>query len=102
MSRGWLNLHGHSHGRLAPLPLQMDVGLDAQVWGTPCGACRRHHRNTDGCIPAAAVCLLLRSPDLCQGSTQRRLKLVEIEWLAQDGPGGATVSRVTRDEDYLE
>jgi calcineurin-like phosphoesterase family protein len=29
MSRGWLNLHGHSHGRLAPLPRQMDVGVDA-------------------------------------------------------------------------
>jgi calcineurin-like phosphoesterase family protein len=30
MSRGWLNLHGHSHGRLAPLPQQTDVGVD--VW----------------------------------------------------------------------
>ena len=29
MSRGWLNLHGHSHGRLASLPRQMDVGVDA-------------------------------------------------------------------------
>jgi calcineurin-like phosphoesterase family protein len=29
MSRGWLNLHGHSHGRLAPLPRQVDVGVDA-------------------------------------------------------------------------
>jgi calcineurin-like phosphoesterase family protein len=29
MSRGWLNLHGHSHGRLAPLPRQTDVGVDA-------------------------------------------------------------------------
>ncbi len=26
--RGWLNLHGHSHGRLAPLPRQTDVGVD--------------------------------------------------------------------------
>jgi calcineurin-like phosphoesterase family protein len=29
MSRGWRNLHGHSHGRLAPLPRQTDVGVDA-------------------------------------------------------------------------
>ena len=29
MSRGWLNLHGHSHGRLAPLLRQTDVGVDA-------------------------------------------------------------------------
>ena len=30
MHRGWLNLHGHSHGRLKPLPRQHDVGVDAQ------------------------------------------------------------------------
>jgi calcineurin-like phosphoesterase family protein len=29
MGRGWLNLHGHSHGRLKPLPRQCDVGVDA-------------------------------------------------------------------------
>ena len=29
--RGALNLHGHSHGRLKPLPRQFDVGVD--VWG---------------------------------------------------------------------
>jgi calcineurin-like phosphoesterase family protein len=28
MNRGALNLHGHSHGRLAPLPRQVDVGVD--------------------------------------------------------------------------
>ena len=28
MARGALNLHGHSHGRLAPLPRQLDVGVD--------------------------------------------------------------------------
>jgi calcineurin-like phosphoesterase family protein len=28
MSQGWLNLHGHSHGRLAPLPRQTDIGVD--------------------------------------------------------------------------
>lgn len=27
-SRGWINLHGHSHGRLKPLPRQYDVGVD--------------------------------------------------------------------------
>ena len=30
MGRGALNLHDHSHGRLAPLPRQVDVGVD--VW----------------------------------------------------------------------
>jgi calcineurin-like phosphoesterase family protein len=29
MGRGALNLHGHSHGRLTPLPRQVDVGVDA-------------------------------------------------------------------------
>jgi calcineurin-like phosphoesterase family protein len=29
MTRGALDLHGHSHGRLAPLPRQDDVGVDA-------------------------------------------------------------------------
>lgn len=30
MGRGALNLHGHSHGRLAPQPRQFDVGVDVQ------------------------------------------------------------------------
>jgi calcineurin-like phosphoesterase family protein len=30
MAKGALNLHGHSHGRLKPLPHQVDVGVD--VW----------------------------------------------------------------------
>jgi calcineurin-like phosphoesterase family protein len=30
MGKGALNLHGHSHGRLKPLPRQFDVGVD--VW----------------------------------------------------------------------
>jgi calcineurin-like phosphoesterase family protein len=30
MSRGAVNLHGHSHGRLKPLARQIDVGVD--VW----------------------------------------------------------------------
>jgi len=29
MRKGALNLHGHSHGRLKPLPRQVDVGVDA-------------------------------------------------------------------------
>jgi calcineurin-like phosphoesterase family protein len=28
MHRGSVNLHGHSHGRLKPLPRQVDVGVD--------------------------------------------------------------------------
>lgn len=30
MAKGALNLHGHSHGRLKPVPRQIDVGVD--VW----------------------------------------------------------------------
>ena len=30
--RGALQLHGHSHGRLAPLPRQADVGVDARAF----------------------------------------------------------------------
>jgi len=30
MGKGWVNLHGHSHGRMKPLPRQFDVGVD--VW----------------------------------------------------------------------
>jgi calcineurin-like phosphoesterase family protein len=30
--RGAINLHGHSHGRLKPLPRQHDVGVDARGW----------------------------------------------------------------------
>jgi calcineurin-like phosphoesterase family protein len=29
MAKGVLNLHGHSHGRMKPLPRQTDVGVDA-------------------------------------------------------------------------
>ena len=28
MAKGALNLHGHSHGRMSPLPRQIDVGVD--------------------------------------------------------------------------
>jgi len=31
MNKGWVNLHGHCHGRLKPQPRQFDVGVD--VWG---------------------------------------------------------------------
>jgi calcineurin-like phosphoesterase family protein len=31
MAKGWVNLHGHCHGRLQPQPRQYDVGVD--VWG---------------------------------------------------------------------
>jgi calcineurin-like phosphoesterase family protein len=29
-AKGALNLHGHSHGRMKPLPRQFDVGVDAR------------------------------------------------------------------------
>jgi len=31
MGKGWVDLHGHCHGRLKPQPRQFDVGVD--VWG---------------------------------------------------------------------
>ena len=30
--KGALNLHGHSHGRLKPMPRQHDVGVDLWLW----------------------------------------------------------------------
>lgn len=30
--RGAVNLHGHSHGRMKPLPRQFDVGVDARAF----------------------------------------------------------------------
>lgn len=30
IGKGTLNLHGHSHGRLKPMPRQFDVGVDAR------------------------------------------------------------------------
>jgi calcineurin-like phosphoesterase family protein len=30
MGKGWRNLHGHSHGRLKPLPRQADAGVDCR------------------------------------------------------------------------
>jgi calcineurin-like phosphoesterase family protein len=30
MGKGWLNLHGHSHGLLKPQPRQFDVGVDVR------------------------------------------------------------------------
>ena len=32
MGRGAINLHGHSHGKLTPIPRQYDVGVDAQAF----------------------------------------------------------------------
>jgi calcineurin-like phosphoesterase family protein len=29
MGKGWIDLHGHSHGRLKPITRQIDVGVDA-------------------------------------------------------------------------
>ncbi len=31
MGKGWIDLHGHSHGKLKPVSRQVDVGVDA--WG---------------------------------------------------------------------
>jgi calcineurin-like phosphoesterase family protein len=30
MGKKSINLHGHSHGRLKPIPRQFDVGVDAR------------------------------------------------------------------------
>ena len=42
IGRGALNLHGHSHGRLAPLARQVDVGVD--LWRLPPDHARRDPR----------------------------------------------------------
>jgi calcineurin-like phosphoesterase family protein len=46
MAKGVLNLHGHSHGRLKPLPRQFDVGVDVWDFRPVCLAQlqRRSHR----------------------------------------------------------
>jgi calcineurin-like phosphoesterase family protein len=49
MDKGWLDLHGHSHGRLKPLPRQFDVGVD--VWGfrpVTLSEIRRRRRHGEG------------------------------------------------------
>ena len=35
MGRGWIDLHGHSHGKLKPQTRQYDVGVDSL--GLPAG-----------------------------------------------------------------
>jgi calcineurin-like phosphoesterase family protein len=55
MHKGWINLHGHSHGRLKSLPRQFDVGVDAWDYrpvslGGILDRARRHSRARD---PAA-------------------------------------------------
>jgi calcineurin-like phosphoesterase family protein len=36
MGKGAINLHGHSHGRLKPLPCQFDVGVDVRDFRPVC------------------------------------------------------------------
>lgn len=43
MDKGTINLHGHSHGRLKPLPRQFDVGVDAWDF-RPVGLAEMLHR----------------------------------------------------------
>jgi calcineurin-like phosphoesterase family protein len=54
MSRGALNLHGHSHGRLTPMPRQADVGVDCWHF-RPVGLAeiRDHLRRRGRARPAA-------------------------------------------------
>jgi len=49
MTRGAINLHGHSHGRLKPMPRQVDVGVDAWAFrpialADVLASCRRRPR----------------------------------------------------------
>ena len=55
MGRGALNLHGHSHGRLAPLPRQVDVGVDAFDFCPVTFATIRSHLAQRGRTPRAAT-----------------------------------------------
>ena len=53
VGRGALDLHGHSHGRLAPLPRQRDVGVD--VWQfAPVRLDRLRRRRARAADPAGA------------------------------------------------
>jgi calcineurin-like phosphoesterase family protein len=59
MARGAINLHGHSHGRLQPVPRQLDVGVD--VWDfrpisleTVLAACAPRSRGAPGRVRSAA------------------------------------------------
>ncbi len=57
IGRGALNLHGHSHGQLRPVPKQYDVGVDAQgfvpVTLDEILVSRRRNRNSTGPEPSA-------------------------------------------------
>jgi calcineurin-like phosphoesterase family protein len=53
MDRGALNLHGHSHGRLAALPRQVDVGVDVFDFRPVTLAEIRQHLRRRGRRPAA-------------------------------------------------
>ena len=54
MGQGALNLHGHSHGRLAPLPRQADVGVDCWDFRpVTLGQIRDHLRRRGRARPAA-------------------------------------------------
>ncbi len=53
MGRGWLNLHGHSHGRLAPMTRQHDVGVDCRGFRPVTLAGLRARRQTSAAGPGA-------------------------------------------------
>ena len=53
MGRGWLNLHGHSHGRLGPMPRQHDVGVDCHGF-RPVRVGELRGRSTRKAAPASA------------------------------------------------
>ena len=52
MGRGWLNLHGHSHGRLAAMPRQHDVGVDCRSF-KPVRVGELRGRGTRNAAPAS-------------------------------------------------
>ena len=53
MGRGWLNLHGHSHGRLGLMPRQHDVGVDCHGF-RPVRVGELRGRSTRKAAPASA------------------------------------------------
>jgi calcineurin-like phosphoesterase family protein len=46
--KGAIDLHGHSHGRLKPMPRQVDVGVDVWRWGPVALAALREGRRAGG------------------------------------------------------
>jgi len=71
MSKGWVNLHGHSHGRLKPLPRQFDVGVE--VWNFRPVQLAEVLGGIKAVCGGQLECLYLRISDDCAHPSRRTL-----------------------------